>query len=469
MLKRRLFPSALLAGAVLVSGTSACHSGGATTPPVSNGTSPAVRVRHEPIAQTGYATKTFGNATWKTPSGIAFDGTFVYVADPGNQTVYKINSKGQAQALALSSDPVALAVDSGGDLFVAAADSSVTEYPKNGAPIPIGMNFNKPRGVAVAAGGVVYVADTGNGVVTSVTPPFNTSTNGTMATVPGSYLQPTGVAVDNVHGNIYVTDFANNALYEVSNSVATAFASPFQAPQGVCVDSSGDIYVTTAGAPPPFTSATVPSVYRITSFSSATMEHAGSGFFDPVAVAAGAAGTMYVADYGTAFKTGTLPGSVYSISTQGTQTALTTIGNFIESSNISLDPKGNIYVANTSGNIISLVSQSGVRKAIGSGFKRPLGVAVANPSKPASLEPHHTSIDPFLVADSGNKLVKWVTFSRSGAQSVQQIGRGFQEPSEVALDGVGNVYVSDFIGGEVDIVEPPFNNGTNGIQHKFGG
>ena len=172
----------------------------------------------------------------------------VYVADTDNSTIRKINTAGVASTIA------GLAGNNG------SADGAGSE-----------ARFNNPRGVAVDSAGNVYVADYASSTIRKVTPAgvvttlaglagFNASNDGTGNAA--RFYYPYGVAVDN-SGNIYVGDYANNTIRKVTPAgVVTTLAgtagkygtndgigteAQFSGPEGLAVDSAGNVYVADSG------------------------------------------------------------------------------------------------------------------------------------------------------------------------------------------------------------------------------
>ena len=144
--------------------------------------------------------------------------------------------------------------------------------------------FYQPSGVAIDATGNAFVTDTSNnairkiapgGVVTTIAGPL--PTDGTVSGPSGfadgkgsaaTFAGPTGIAVD-ASGNLYVADSSNNAIRKVTtNGTVSTFAGPlstdqnagqcgfadgtangasFCNPQGLAIDSAGNLYVADAG------------------------------------------------------------------------------------------------------------------------------------------------------------------------------------------------------------------------------
>ena len=172
------------------------------------------------------------------------------------------------------SGPDGVAVDSAGNVFIAdTAANEILMVSPSGAVTQLATaaspNFNSPDGIAVDSHGNVYVADTNNnlvreivasnGVVSSSSPVITLNDNGAAA-----YNQPEGVAVD-ASGNVYVADTFDNDIREIEASNGSVSASSpvvtlaggtttgcmdgsgpaaeFDAPTGIAVDASGDLYV----------------------------------------------------------------------------------------------------------------------------------------------------------------------------------------------------------------------------------
>ena len=148
-------------------------------------------------------------ARFSTPSGLAVDaaGT-LYVADTGNNAVRRIAPDGTVStvagdgtagyrdgpgAQAQFNGPVGVAVDAGGRVLVADTyNDRIRAIAPDGAVVTLaggaqsgaadgdaaGAQFNTPCGVAVDSAGTIYIADTGNGLIRSISP------DGTVGTIP---------------------------------------------------------------------------------------------------------------------------------------------------------------------------------------------------------------------------------------------------------------------------------------------
>jgi len=245
-----------------------------------------------------------GGALFNQPGGVAVDGAGnVYVADTGNSTIRKITATGTVSTLAGSpstrgsqdgsgsaatfSAPVGIAVDSAGNLYVADAFNATIRKitPAGVVSTMAGLaasrgdadgsgaaaRFNYPSGVAVDAGGNVYVADTYNDTIRQI------SVAGAVTTVAGSagisgatdltgqsalFNQPCGVAVDG-SGNVFVADTGNGTIRRIAPGGAVrtvagiagiagwgdgaAGSALFNQPRGVVVDASGNVFVADTG------------------------------------------------------------------------------------------------------------------------------------------------------------------------------------------------------------------------------
>jgi uncharacterized protein (TIGR03437 family) len=221
------------------------------------------------------------------PGGIAVDSSSnLYIADGGNHRVRKLSNgimttvagngtagyagdNGAATSAQLN-DPVGVAVDSSGNLYIADAGNNVVRKVSNGTITTFAGNnkslpgyggdggaatsaqLNDPVGVAVDSAGTVYIADANNNAIRKVS-------GGNISTFPGGTLHhPDGVAVDPV-GNLYVADTGGRRVVYLSGGTATVFAgngnigfsgdnglavnAALNDPVTIAVDSAGYVYI----------------------------------------------------------------------------------------------------------------------------------------------------------------------------------------------------------------------------------
>ena len=186
---------------------------------------------------------------------VAGNGTWGYSGDGGAATSARLF------------DPMGVAVDAAGDLFIADSGNNVirevnvstgviTTVAGNGTwgysgdgSAATSAELNDPTGVVVDAAGNLFIADSGNNVIRKV----NHST-GVITTVAGNYAlgsgysgdggaatsaqlhDPTDVAVD-AAGNLFIADTCNNVIRKVGSAgTITTVAGNYQLGNGYSGD-----------------------------------------------------------------------------------------------------------------------------------------------------------------------------------------------------------------------------------------
>ncbi len=198
-----------------------------------------------------------------------------------------------------------------------------------------------PNALAFGMGTTLFVAEgDGSVAMVEVFDSSNPSAPLSQWTSYGSqpFSWPGGIAANTVSGNVYVSDNANNAVYEFTSAGATVASwtgyggQPFNAPEGLGLDAAGNIYLADTGN------------NEIDEFSpSGSPLHqwnAGGGvnFLQPSAVSLDASGNVYVADAGNERVLKFSSGGVTFLN------SWTTV-NYADVFGIAVDGSGNVYAA----------------------------------------------------------------------------------------------------------------------------
>ena len=296
------------------------------------------------------------------------------------------------------------------------------------------------------------------------------------ATNPSYPARPFGIAVD-VAGNIYVTDCGNNIIRKFTpDGQATTLAgsgaagsangkgaaASFNYPYGIAVDGSGNVYIADSGnnlirkiTP----DGTVSTLAGSGATGSADGNAATASFGFPMALAVDANGNVYVADYYYDLIRKVTPnGDVTTIAgtgTYGSADGTGTLASFNHPQGIAIDKAGILYIADTDNYYIMILKQTvevttfagtgapGITNGTGAaaGFGNPTGIAVDISGN-------------LYVGDDVNYIVRKITpagvvTTLSGSSfpgSANGIGAlaDFGLPDGVAVDKNYNVYVADY-------------------------
>lgn len=424
-------------------------------------------------AQVSFASTqiSLSGGAWGLPSGVAADGKGnIFVADAGLGRVAEISPRGSgfgAPAILISglSGPTGVAADWMGNVYVAdTGNNRILKIPVTstgfGVALSIATGLSSPTGIAVDSAGNVYVADTGSNSALEI--PFSAGIYGIPVLVGSGFSHPLGITVD-TGMNLYIADTGNSRIVKEpftggGYSTQVVYWKGLYTPVGVYVDSSLNLYLADSA-----NRRVVEEPWEAGAGRYNSQVVLGSGFDSPAGVVADTKGIVYVADSANDDVVQIVPasvsfggvdaGSTASLRTFNfTVTAGTTIGSVnVETQGVTgkdfFDAGGSSCVPQAySSTIICGVNVA--FKPLGSGTR--MGAVVLSDSS------GHSLASAFI---SGIGIEPQVAFI-PGIMTV--VGSGFNAPGGVAVDGNGNVYISDT--GNNRVVKLPWTGNGYGQQ-----
>jgi len=358
-----------------------------------------------------------------TVQGTAVDAANnLYVADSGNHMVFKITPSGT------------LSIVAGSGIFGAAGDG--------GSATAAQLNF--PNAVAVDSSGNVYIADRDNHRIRRVTP------GGTITTLAGGssgyagdsgpvalaqFYYPSGVAVD-ASGNLYIADrdnhvirkiaaggivstVAGNSTYGYSGDGGAATAAQLNTPNGVAVDGAGNLYIADTNnhrirqVTPAGTISTVAGTG--TSGSTGDGGPATSARLNyPTGVTLDPSGNLYIADQNNNKVRKVSGGTITTLAgTQGNSFSgdggPATNANLFAPYSVAVDSSGNVHIADTADYRVRKVDPAGtISTFAGNGLYRFAGDG--GPGTSAQLSSPRVAVTDaagnIYIADNANSRVR---------------------------------------------------------------
>lgn len=367
---------------------------------------------------------------------------------------------GSATAAQLSY-PVALTMDSKGNIDIADTNNSVIRQIASGnistiagdniagylgdvgtitPEVPTSAELSLPSGVVVDSSGNIYVADTANNVIRKISGNTISLFAGTAGTAGygcdacaanTSFLnRPLGMAMDS-SGNIFIADSGNNVVRQVNSSAyittlvpTWVSAPPFVNPTSVAVDPTGQyIYIADVGND---------VIWRFQRSNSIMTIFAGTG------------ANGYSGDGGPA-----------------------TLAMLNDAAGVATDSAGNVYIADTANSLIRVVTPNGIINTIAgktiSGRPDPGYSGDGGPATSAQLfapkSIYVAASGNIYVVDGDNNVIRllqptYPTILSGG------VGNGFSYKAQLSPGAAAVVYGTGFAASVISATTPlPTNLG----------
>lgn len=468
------------------------------------------------------------SAQLSAAAGVALDANGnLFIADSGNNRVRKVTPAGVittiagngkstyagdgGPALSAQFSATSIAIDSFGNLYLGdtanyrirkiLTDGSITTVAGSGFPGNTGdggsalaAQLSAFRQITVDSNGNIYVADTGNSIIREVTSGSQVITtvagNGqpgfvgdTFSATIAALAFPSGIVLDS-KGDILIADSANFRIRlvttdgTISSVVGTGNASysgdgrlplaaQFLSPQGLALDTAGNLYVGDSGN---FRLRKIPASGNVS-----TIAGNGLGGFSGdnyvattvrvsniPGIATTTSGSVFFADSGNYRVRQIFEGSISTVAGNGSATAdgdggpATAAG--LSVSSIAMDSAANIYIGDPLNYRVRKVLNDGTINTVAGtgvqGFSGDNGPALnAKLSTVAGV-----AIDAagaIYVVDAGNQRVRKIAtsgiittiagtgvagFSGDGGLAVNA---QLHDPTAIAVDTSGNLYIAD--------------------------
>ncbi len=410
------------------------------------------------------------------PTGVAVDGAGnIYIADRFNQRIRKVTTV---------------------DGFINTVAGNGTQGFTGDGAAATGARIRSPSGVALDSAGNFYIADTSNHRIRMVT-----ASTGFISTVAGNGTQtyggdgaaatlarlnsPIALALD-ASGNVYIADLGNYRIRKVTAATGVistvagnggagfggmgglATNADIQTPDGVAVDSAGNLHIATFGL-----------VLKVTAATGIINSVAGGGAgvdgglainanVGAVGLTLDASDNLYIADElnQSIRKVTAATGIISTIAGNGTpgfsgDEGAATSAQLANPFGVAVDGAGNVYIADLSNHRIRKVAAAtGIITTVAGHAS--ISGGDGDPATSASLSaPFGVTVDGagnIYIADQGNQRIRKVTLSTGIISSVAGYGgsgsfsgdgglaidAGLYFPTGVALDNAGNIYLADY-------------------------
>jgi uncharacterized protein (TIGR03437 family) len=427
-------------------------------------------------------------ASFNAPAGVTVDKSGnVYIADTGNSWIRVVTPDGLV------------------DRYAGYDPSQGTGFGGGGDPtLALNATLNSPGSLAVDSSGNLYFAELGAPRVREITTAgrvanyAGTGTSGSSG--DGGLAASSNIAVQGIcmdaGNNMYIADGANNRVRVVTaadgiiNTLAGNGIASYT-PRGVAVY-QGVLYFADSNAnrvrwyDPSSGQLSVVAGTGAAGFGGDTEPAPAALLRAPLGIAFDGSGNLYIADTGNnrVRLVTASTGVITTIAGNGTASTTGDGGLAVNStlnqpSAIALDPSGNIYIAERSGQVVREITTNGVINTVaGTGIAgAPAAESGVGVQQNLSL-PQGLAVDAaggLLIADSGNNRIRRLTkdgniATVAGSNLGGNTGDGgpataaaLRNPAAVTVDPAGNLYIADTTNNTIRRVD------TNGTISTVGG